>query len=403
MITKFTWQTLLLLAGYNLRSLRSRALGSITVLGSVAVMIGVFCYLLALADGLRRALSIAADPKNVIVLAEAATAESNSALAPTDAQRLTSLPQIATSANGRPLVSPEVAAQTNVVRSGDVTRAIAALAVRGVDLAVAREVHPVVQLTSGRWFKEGANEMVVGEAAARQFENLGIGSRIACGDDTFEIVGMFRAGAGPHESELWGHLTNVASAYRREMYSSAVVRLLSPDASQVEAAIKRIGSSAIALRGIREDIYYAGQSNNARMVEGMALLIMAIMGVGAVFAAMNTFHSSLTGRLHEIGMLRSVGFSNNVVLASLLIEAILIALVGGCLGCIAAALSILFGGPTRDLVGGTTFTSVAFIVRVRAVHVAWSLLVSLIIGILGGLWPTRQAMRHCVVSALRVG
>jgi putative ABC transport system permease protein len=398
-----TVQILRLIARYNLRSLHTRALATATILASVAVVVGVFCYLLALSDGLRRALSIAADPNNVIVLAESATAESNSAITPDDAQRLSSLPQLARSPNGRPLVSPEVAAQTNVIRRGDPSRAIAGLAVRGVDLEVALAVHPVVQLVSGRWFRPGANELAVGEAASKQFQNVTVGSNIACGDDTFTIVGVFRAGGGPHESELWGHLSNVASAYRREMYSCAVVRLQTPDDSQVKGALKRIGSSALALRGIREDRYYAGQSNNARIVEGMALLLLAIMGIGAVFAAMNTFHSSLMGRLHEIGMLRSVGFSSGVVLAGLLVEAVLIGLVGGCLGCIAAALSILLGGPSRDLVGSTTFTSVAFTVRLRPFHIALSLLVALIIGILGGLWPTRQALRNCVISVLRSG
>jgi putative ABC transport system permease protein len=394
-------RTLNLIIRYNLRSVILRRASTGAIFLSVGIVIGVFCYLLTLADGLRRTLTVAADPFNVIVLAQEATAESNSAL-PDDAfALLAALPQVATAPDGRPLTSPEVAVQTNVLRRGDRSGTFAGLALRGVDLSVALAVHPSIHLVNGRWFRPGSDELVVGKAANLEFQNLSIGSHIECGSRTFEIVGVFRADGGSHESELWGHLSNVSAAYRREMYSSAVVRLKTTDNLASRQAISRIGSSAVALKGIREDRYYADQLQNARIVERMALAIVGIMAIGAVFAAMNAFDSSLTSRIREFGMLRSVGFSNSEILAGVLAEATTIAVAGGMMGCMAAGATIWLSGATRDLVGTSTFTSVAFTMQIRSHQIVRSLLVAVLIGLVGAARPAWRAVRECVVSSLR--
>lgn len=392
--------TLAFVRHYDLRCLGARRWSTVATLLGVALVVAAFCSLLSLADSLRRALLVTADPHNVIVLAEGATAESNSALSNADAARLTTIPHVGQSAQGRPLVSPEIVVQTTVARHG-AAGATASVGVRGVDQNVAFAVHSDIKLTAGRWFQPGSDELVVGQTAARQFEPCQIGQKLECVGRTFEIVGVFSAGGGAHESEYWGHVSNVGAAYRRDRYSSAVIRLDTAEPSVVDEAARRITLADVALRGVSEPAYYGAETANARIVQGLALLTVAIMGIGAIFASMNAMHSALIGRTREIGMLRAIGFSARRIATGLIFESLVIAFCGGVLGCLVSAMLSWIGG-TSDLVGTATFTSVAFELRPSLRAVTASLGVAAAIGLLGGIWPARRAARLPVVRALHV-
>ena len=318
-----------------------------------------------------------------------------------EAQRLEGLPQAACSALGRPLVSFEYIVQTDVARRGDSSRTCASVAIRGVDPEIAPLVHTDVQLTEGRWFEPGTNELVVGVTAARQFVQGGLGASVDCGERTFTVVGVFRAGGGVHESEFWGYAPNVADAYRRAAFSSATVRLPSAEPAVVAAASERIAAAGIALRAVAEPEYFAGQTQSARALEGLALVLVVIMGIGAVFAATNTMYAAVAGRTREIGTLRAIGFSGRQIMLGVFVESLTIAVGGGVLGCLGCAAMIWLDQSTKDLVGTVTFTSVAFALGLSVRNVVWSLAVAVIIGLVGGIWPARAASRLAVVTALR--
>jgi len=389
-----------LLTHYHLHSMVARRQSMTATLVGVTLVIGVFCYLLSFAEGLRRALLASGDPRNLLVIAEGATAESNSALSHDEVNRLTALPHIAAE-RGRQLVSPEVVVQTNVTRRGVRDGAFAGVAVRGVDLEMAMAVRPRVRLVAGRWFRPNQYELTVGAAAARQFNAGTVGARLECGDRTFEVVGIFESGGGAQESEFWGYVSNVSAAYRRDMYSTAMLRLGPVDPAERDETIRRIASAGVALRGICEPDYYAAQQQNARTLREMAGVIVVAMGLGAVFAAMNAMHAAIARRGREIAMLRAIGFSSRRILCGLIAESTLVALAGGLLGCVMCAGYVWLTGATRDLVGTTTFTSVAFSLRTSAGAIVSSLLVSALIGVVGGWWPARRALRMPVTVALR--
>jgi len=367
----------------------------------VALVVGVFCHMLALSHGLRETLTVTVDPRNLLVLAEGATSESNSALSHEEANRLAALPHLSWGTGNRPAVSAEVVVQMSVGRRGDDTGAEAGVAVRGVDLDVASTVRPGVRLTEGRWFQPGADEIVVGRTAAVQFTNSEVGAIVECGDRRMQVVGIFESGGGVHESEFWGHISNVAAAYRRDMYSCAMLRLDSSEEAIMREVIDRIESSSVALRGVPEKTYCMSQLENARLVRDLALLLLILMSIGAIFAAMNAVQAALAGRIREIGMLRAVGFPASAVLSGLIAESTAMALAGGFLGCTAAAVLLEISGNIHDLVGTTTFTSVAFRVHIGVVEVAYSMTVAVMIGLLGGMLPAIHAVRIPVVHALR--
>jgi putative ABC transport system permease protein len=242
---------------------------------------------------------------------------------------------------------------------------------------------------------------VVGRSAGEQFAEGALGATLACGDREFKVVGVFRAAGAARESEFWGHGPSVSAAYRREMYSSATLRLADEAPATRAAAISRVQSASVALRAIPEPEYFASQTQNARILEGLALALVVLMGAGAVFAAMNTMHAAVTARTREIGMLRALGFSRGRILRGILAESLALAAVGGALGCGACLALITVDRGSKDLVGFATFASVAFRVTFTWQSALAALGVALLIGGVGGLWPARTAARLPIVHALR--
>ena len=89
------------------------------------------------------------------------------------------------------------------------------------------------------------------------------------------------------------------------------------------------------------------------MIKVFGQVVGYIMAIGAVFAALNTMYSAVSTRLVEIGTLRALGFKGTTVLLALLIEALLLATIGGLLGGAIAYISVSYTHltlPTKRIV-----------------------------------------------------
>ena len=133
-------------------------------------------------------------------------------------------------------------------------------------------------------------------------------------------------------------------------------------------------------------------------IQFMGGFLATIMSIGAAFSAMNTMYAAVGARVREIGTLRVLGFRRRGIYAAVLVESLLLALVGGLLGC-------LFALPIHGLSTGTfgwnTFAEVAFEFRITGELMAKGLAFSLVMGLLGGLLPARMAARMKILDALR--
>ena len=383
---------------YAARQVVARLRQNFLTVVCVGLVVAVFGYLLSISDGLRKALRLTADSALVIVLAEPATAESNSAISHEDAQKLAAVPGVALGRAGQPCVSCEYVVQADVHRPGG-SRASAI--VRGVDPSVALQVRPAVKVINGRWFNPGSDELVVGRTAALQFLEGRAGKKLLCGDRLFEVVGVIDSGGGVHESEFWGYAPNIKQAYRRTMYSSATLRLENSDADHVAAVCERIGSACVALRGVHSPAYYESQGRGAVMIERLNMGLVLLMGLGAVFAAANMMHATVASRTRELGVLRAIGFSPRQVLVAVILESLLLSLIGGAVGAVLCGLWLTILHPSKDLVSSATFSSLAFRVSYSLKCAGWSLAIAAIIGLAGGIWPARSAGRLSITSALR--
>lgn len=396
----------LLIAGklpgpYHWRNLFVRKSSTILTVLVIAAVVGTFTWLLGFADALRGSLAVASDRQKIIVMQKGAISEFNSALPPDDFNKLAQLDGVQTdTASGKALISAEMMVQVQLPRVADRGATRANVAVRGVT-ETAFNVHRSIRL-DGPTFSTGAPEVIVGNKAARQFQGLNVGDEVRlgfAGNRTYRVVGHFSADGGPLESEIWGYLPSLQSAYGRTAYSSANI-LLQPE-TDARAAVQRIAAPPIELEAQTEADYWREQAKNVTIYQIICYALIAMMAVAAVFSIANTMFAAVAGRAREIAMLRTIGFSRVRVLMGFVVEAVFLSLMGGALGCLGCAAYLALAGNTKDMFGANTFTSLAFEIRLSALIVFAALVSVCVVGVLGALVPAWRAARTEVIAALR--
>ena len=367
---------------------------SVVVVG-IAGVVGVLVALLAMAQGFEATLKATGSDDTAIVLRSGSQTELNSALDHDTTVAVSDEPQVMHDAHGQPLASPELVVIASLPKKS--TGLDANVEVRGIG-EEAWQVRPRARIIAGRRFTPGLRELIVGKSAAQEFERMAIGSKLNVGGQPWTVVGEFDTG-DELNSELWGDVEVVASAYRRgNSRNSVIVRLKSPgDLNAYKAALAsdpRFKVDALTTRD-----YYSRQSE--RLTKFLSLLgkiVATIMAVGAVFGALNTMYAAVATRTREIATLRAIGFRGGPVVVSVLIETLLLALAGGVIGALAAW--ALFDHYTASTMG-SGFSQVVFDFRVTPQLLISGLKWALAIGIVGGLFPAVRAARMPVTEGLR--
>ena len=387
---------ILAVTALNIRSITQRlgssAVAAICIAGVVIVFVGV----LSIAEGFHKAMAGVGDPQTVIVMRSGADTEMTSGLSGESARIVMDTPGLLRDQNG-PVASPELFVVIAHPSKKDASDANVPL--RGVSPG-ALAVRPDVKIAEGRMFTPGTNEIVVGRAASNQFAALTIGSTTNWGQTQWTVVGIFEAGGSAAESEIWCDAKVLQPAYRRgNSYQSVRARLESVDSFQ-RFKDGLTTDPRISVTVVREPDYYAGQSEVLQgIVRTIGTVIAALMGIAAVFGAVNTMYTAVASRTREIATLRALGFGNFPVVFSVLAESLVLALIGGLLGGLAAWAA--FDGYQTSTMNFQSFSQVAFAFAVTPRLLGQALVYSLIMGLLGGLFPAWRAARMPVVTALR--
>jgi putative ABC transport system permease protein len=254
-----------------------------------------------------------------------------------------------------------------------------------------------VKIATGRWFTSGRRELVVGNSVARRFPAAGLGKKIQLGRGDWDIVGVFDAGRGAQDSEIWGDLNQIASDFNRvEVLSSALLR--ATDEVTAKTLINDINSDRrLELTAASEKDYYDQQTDSAAPIEYTGIIVAIIMAVGSSFAAMNTMYAAVSRRAREIGTLRVLGFSRFSILLSFFVEGVLLSALGGLLGCL---LVMPLNGITTAI-GSNNFSELAFDFTVTPKIMLTGIAFAVVLGSFGGLFPARSASRKEILTALR--
>jgi putative ABC transport system permease protein len=380
---------------YNVRSLARRPVSSVMTAIGVALVVGVFIAMLALANGFKMALVRTGSPDNVLILRKGADSELSSGISRDITAIIAALPQIATGADGRPLVSPEVFVPMNLdiaSGSGDVL-----VVARGVS-AEAFAVRQNVRIVAGRRFAPGRDEVIIGTAIAPRLAHSAVGDTIHFGGRGWLVAGQFSSGGSAFESEIWGENEQLMPVLRGEVYQVVDLRLRSGgDFDAVKRTLEN--DPRLQVDAHRESDFYAAQSTVLRIILNfLAVFITGIMAIGAVFGAVNTMYAAVASRTGEIAVLLTLGFKPRSVLASFLTEATFLALVGGMLGCLVA---LPINGIVTSTTNWSSFSTIAFSFLVTPRILLEGMIFSVVMGVVGGYFPARRAARMPVVQAIR--
>ena len=382
--------------GLSLRTLPQRAGSAAVAVVGIAGVVIVFVAVLSIGEGFRAALQGASSADTAMIMRGGSDTEMTSALPGESTRIIKDGPGIRRGPDG-PFASAELLVIVNVpIRA---TGTDANVPLRGIEPA-AFDVREEVSIISGRMLRPGTSEIIVGESAARQFTGLDLGSEQRWGSSTWTVVGIFEAGGTIAESEIWCDARVLQPAYRRgDSFQTVYAKLESDDAFQpFKDALTTDPRLDVMVE--RESDYFAAQSQQmSAIITGIGSVIAVLMGVGAVFGAVNTMYTAVASRTREIATLRALGFSSVPVVLSVMTESLLLSVGGGLIGGVLAYVG--FNGYQTATLNFQTFSQVSFAFMVTPALLTQGIAYAVVMGFVGGLFPAVRAARLPIVTALR--
>lgn len=376
------------------RLLSTRSASVLVSLVSFAVVSGVLLSVLMLTSGISRLWTSSGADDVALVVSQNAFAEINSRVSRETVDRIRQAPGL-DHAIEHPL-SPELLGTVDVPRASD-GRGVN-IVVRGL-VHIVPSVHPKMKLVAGRMFRHGVDEIVVGTKLADTLRNVAVGRSVRIGNHPFRVVGVFAAGGGVAESEIWGDANQFGAAMGTPGQRSVIYAKLDSKASF--GAMKHYLESVPGL-GVRmyrvSDYAHRQAARYSRLILLPGLLIVLIMAVATMFAAINTMQSSIQARLRELATLRALGFDSTAVMAGLILESVTLGLIGSGIGILVVA--ACFQNATAITSNG--ISAFAFTMAFGPCAVVLTIGLAIGLGLAGGIWPSVRAARVRVAHALRV-
>ena len=414
---------------YNVRNLVLRWRTTLMTAMAFTMVLALLTVMLAFVGGMQRLTQQSGQPGNVIILSEGSTDETFSNLGYSNLSNAEEHPLVLTD-NGKKLCSKEVYLIINQPienpQPGAPKRRF--LQIRGIDDAeISGTVHGMQMLPGGRWFSQSgvqtvegktipAVEVVLGEglakamgkdrspeqlATAKNKGRLEVGDTFAMHDRPWIVVGVMTSSGSTFDSELWAKRTIVGPLFGKNTYTTFVVR--SANATDAAALVKYYTTDfkQAAVSAMLETKYFEAMSQLNKQFLIAALFVTGVLAIGGIFGVMNTMFAAISQRIKDIGVLGLLGFSRPQILISFLIESLVIALVGGLLGCLLGSLSHGWTASSIVSSGAGGGKSVVLKLTVDTNVLAGGLLVTLLMGTLGGIVPAISALRKRPLESLR--
>lgn len=380
----------------NLRSVGERKAASVVAVVGLAGVVAILVGVLSMREGFRVALDQAGAEDIAIIMRSGASSEMSSGLT-LDQTRIIAEAKSVVKKDGVPVASPELYVIVDVPMRSTGTDANVPL--RGIG-AQAMRVRTHFKLVQGRMFTPGRFEVIVGRGAAAQFAGLDVGKQVRWGTTDWHVVGLFDDGGSVSESEIWTDATVLQGAYRRgSSYQSVRLQLASPAAiTQLKDELSIDPRLNIKVRSEYE--YYSEQSKSlSLLINYVGYTVALLMGLGAIFGALNTMYSAVSARTREIATLRALGFGAWPVVSSVVTESLLLGLLGGAIGCAVAYLG--FNGIRASTMNWNSFSQITFAFAVTPALLGKGLLYALALSFVGGIMPGIRAAKLPIITGLR--
>ncbi len=380
---------------YNLRNLWVRRGTTLMTVAGTALIVWSSCILFSMVEGLQHSLDVSGDPLDLIILRKGSTNETDGGFELDKADTMVTLKGVARDPKLGPLVSRELL-NIPVMERSDGSRTN--LIVRGMD-PIGRLLRRDFTITNGRDLEPGKGEAIISERLSGRFKNSNLGDTLKVGEkESYRVVGLFRAGGGSAESEIWVDRKDLERNIAREgSVSSVQIRAASP--AEMDDIRNVINNDAqYKLLAESEKDYFNKQQQSSTFLKVFGTLIAVLLTIGAMFAASNTMFGAVASRTREIGTMRALGFSRRDVLISFLGESVILCTIGGVVGLL---MTLPLTALSFGTVNSNTFTEATVNFRFGPLVMGVAFAMTMAMGVLGGLFPALKAINKDVIASLR--
>lgn len=377
---------------YNLRSLWQRKSSTLTTALAISLVVGILIVVLSLAQGISKAFVSSGLANQAIIMRPSSRFELNSSLDRNQVRLIKTNPMLASDQEG-PIASAEVVV-VKLFKKSDGSDSN--LTIRGIE-PKGIVMRPQVKIVNGRWFQPGLSEVVIPERIQSRFPELAVGKSFKMGGRSWDIVGSFDAKGSSFDSEVWSDVTDVMQAFKRDVYSTMLVRLKSPN--DMDVYMKEVDNEKrLKLEVVPEREYFKELTRAGDPIRIIGNLITVILTIGAMFSAMNTMFASVASRTREVGTLRALGYRRREILASFQWESVLMCFIGGLGGSL---LSLFADGIQTGSTSFDTFSDVSFAFTITLPLIFQGIGFSIIMGVLGGFFPAWRASNIPLTEAMK--
>jgi ABC-type lipoprotein release transport system permease subunit len=411
---------------YSVRNLSVRWLTTLMTALAFTLVVSLLVVMLAFVNGMNKLNENSGQPGNVIVFSDGATDELFSEMGYSGTGDVQRAPGVRRNEADQPLASYEVyRVVVQPIQTTAETNASTALnekrrptQVRGVeDPLVASEVHHMDLYPGGAWFSQAgvqpladgtpAIQAVLGEGIARRLggdrgkPSLEVGDVFDLGPRKWVVTGIMQSAGSAFGSEVWGKRGIVGPLFGKESYSTIVLSSAGPNEAAELVRFLNDDYEEANLFAQKETDYYAKLSETNRQFTYAIGFVTVLMAVGGVFGVMNTMFAAIAQRTKDIGVLRILGFARWQVLAVFMLESLLLAFLGGALGCL---LGLVANGWTATSIvssGAGPGKTVILTLAVSPEILLLGMVMALAMGALGGLIPATSAMRLKPLESMR--
>lgn len=251
-----------------------------------------------------------------------------------------------------------------------------------------------MRLESGRRPEPGQGEVVVGTGLARS-ARLSVGDQIDINGRDFRVSGVSAYEAGFLRNTAIMPLDALQSLLARPgQVTLFQVRLRDPgDEAGIDAARAELARLAPGL-SVSTTAEALRASRLVRMIQSTSLAISLVALAIGTLSVLNTMAMAVEERTREIGVLAAIGWSRRRIIALVLCEGFVLALLGGLLG-------VGLGWAGQSLLTGSLIEGAETSVRTMADQALRAFVAALVIGLLGSLAPAWKAARLRAAEALR--
>ncbi len=265
-----------------------------------------------------------------------------------------------------------------------------------------------ITVESGTFFKvKQHGKVVLGNKVPELLDNIKVGDRVEINNKTFRIIGILESlGNDQDDKSIYISYSDAENLFN----FSKRINMLGcqiDDINEIDMVISRITSRLDNYRNVDEKTrdYIIQKPEDLLKSFSSILLIITVflIGIGGIsifvggIGIANTMYTSVLERTKEIGIMKAIGAKKSSINQIFLLESIVLGALGGAVGMILGFFISKAIGYIANTQLNTNYLSPVFPIYM----IVLLFLFSIVVGIISGILPSRNAARTNIVDALR--